>query len=784
MHRLIAAVFTAGMALCASTARADGTLISAPNRTDMVIDTARQMIYIANGTQVLRYDLSCDCQATPLTLGGALKGMDLSPDGNTLAVADETNDGTYAWVHLVNLNTLSDNKVTVPLASLDGQIDEVGTFSVAYAYDGTLLTTSQYPGSGWVPLRKLDPATNTWTVLASVRQDTMLAPSANKEVIGFAESNISDGRWGVYHVDTGEIDRRQGYTDGTSAFNYEMSTNPDGSQFAIPTYDGTFIYNSSYQSVATLGSHAGAQPIGGTYDPVHPLLYLPWTTTSEVRIYDTTTLTQVGSYDVGDVFNAVGNTAFVQGRTKIASDGSILAVSVTGGVQYINLYAPIQANPVSATSDGGRVVIPLPASIGNGRPMAFTFPVVPAHGQVFVTNGVMTYIPDPDFTGTDAFSYAAHYGDNSASAPITIAVTASQSAYSPTVSFATLPVLSPSTPIPKSDKVPGDFNGDGASDLLWFNPQSSQVGYWTMSMSGGIPPSRTGAHTFAVTAGYYVGAMGDFNGDGYADLMFTSAARDLWLWTNNTQGGFQSQYVGTYPSAWQLIGAGDINGDGYDDLLWLDPSDCQFAYWLMKGATRIGYKVINVACGYYPVAVGYFSSSQNLSIVWTSAAGDLYIWDSTGDGFRSYNISTVFNGSGSTDRPARTAWAIGGGYAGSGIGLESYDTTTGQGYGFTLQRTFDAQNNQTSIVKTPSWSGTSPFVSPGSAGYFIFGVNTDLYVLNPQNNLIMTYGPAVGAPASASGPAPQPGGITNWTYPSGWYVVGSWANGAAPLPWR
>lgn len=782
MHRLIAAVFTTAMALCASAAWADGTFIAAPNRTDMVIDTARQMIYVANGTQVLRYDLSCDCQATPITLGGALKGMDLSPDGNTLAVADETNDGTYAWVHLVNLDTLSDNKVTVPLVSTDyGYLEEVGTFSVAYAYDGTLLTTSEYPGSGWVPMRKLDPATNTWTVLASVRQNTMLAPSASRKVIGFAESNTSDGSWGAYYADSGEIVRREGYTDGTSAFNYEMATNPDGSQFAIPTYRGAYVYNSSYQKVATLGTYADAQPIGGTYDPVRPLLYLPWTTTSEVRIYDTTTLTQVGSYDAGDVFNNVGNMAFVQGRTRMASDGSILAVSVTGGVRYIKLYAPIQADPANATSNGGRVVMRLPASIGNGRTMAFTFPVAPAHGQVFVTNGVMTYVPDPGFSGTDTFSYAAHYGNDSASAPVAITVTANQAAYRPVVSFATLPALSPSTAVPGRTAVPGDFNRDGASDLLWFNPETSQVGYWMMSSSGGTP-RRMGVRTFNVTAGYYVGASGDFNGDGYGDLMFTSAGRDLWLWANNTRGGFQSQYVGSYPVAWQLIGAGDINGDGYGDLLWLDPSDCQFGYWLMQGGTRIGSKIINVACDYYPVSVGYFSSSQKLSIVWTSAAGDLYLWDSTTTGFRSYNITSIFDGSGSTVHPALSAWAIGGGYAGSGIGVEGYDTTTGQGYGFTLRRSFDAHGNQSGIVKTSAWSGAMPFPSPGSAGYLVQGFNTGLYALNPQNNLIMTFGAVAGSP-SASGSAPQPGG-SSWNYPLGWYVVGSWANGAAPLPWR
>ena len=778
MHRSIAAAFTAVLALCANSACADGTFIAAANRTDMAVDTKRHMIYIANGTQVLRYDLTCNCQATPVTLGGSLKGMDLSPDGNTLAVADDINDGTNAWVHLVDLDTLSDNKVTVPLYTVQGIVEEVGTFSVAYAYDGSLLTTSEFPGSGWVPLRKLDPTTQQWTLLASVRQDTMLAPSANREVIGLAEANTSDGAWGVYYAESSTIVRRQGM-DGTAQFNYEIAASSNGSQFAIPTYRGTYLYSSVYQNTGTLGVYAGPRPIAAAYDPVRPQLYLPWLGTTEVRIYDTNTLAQVGRYDVGQVFDSYG--AYVQGRTKLASDGSILVVSVAGGIQYINLLAPIHADPIHGSSDGRRLFGRLPASIGNGRPMAFDFPVAPAHGQVFVTNGAMTYIPDPGFTGTDTFTYAAHYGSASASASATITVAASQASYSPKVSFYTLPVLSASTPAPGHSKVPNDFDGDGASDLLWFNPELNQVGYWTMSSSGGSP-HRTGAHTYQVTSGYYVGAVGDFNGDGYADLMLTNAARSLYLMTNDTNNGFQSQYGGTYPAAWQLVGAGDVNGDGYDDLLWLDPSDCQFAYWLMNGATRIGYKIVNVACGYYPVAVGYFNASQKLSVVWSSAAGDLYVWDSTDGGFRSYNLSTVFDGTGSTDRPARSVWAIGGGYAGNGIGVERYDTTTGQGYGFALQRQFDANGNQTGLSKIITWTGAAPFISPGSAGYLIQGASSGLYALNPQANTVMTFGPVAGSPA-ASGAAPQPGG-TSWSYPFGWYVIGAWSNGAAPLPWR
>lgn len=348
------------------------------------------------------------------------------------------------------------------------------------------------------------------------------------------------------------------------------------------------------------------------------------------------------------------------------------------------------------------------------------------------------------------------------------------------ISFGNLPALQVTTPVPGSTHVPGDFNGDGVSDLLWFNPTSSEMAYWLMATDVGTV-SRTDYRIFHITPGYFVAAVGDFDGDGLADVLFTSANHDLYLWTNNGKGGFSSRFLYTYPDGWLPVGAGDLDGDGQADLLWLNPSKCEFGYWLMKNGIRNGIRTIPIACGYYPLSIGYYTPSNRISIIWTSAAHDLYAWDSTGrmdNSFDTYSLGHYSSG---------TLVAFGGGFAGADLGVVSWyqqdlsPPDVAVGGGESLSRVFDASFNQVFYSDATVWEGG--VVLPwSSAGFVIEGNGVDKTgVIYQDGGTKIEACPPIGDPnLNQDGPAPLPSECSPFTFPQGWYVIGALFNGVVP----
>lgn len=403
------------LALNAGTAHALGTFIPAPGRVDMAYDEKRDIVYITSGGDLLRYNVSTGSFLPAVMVGGSLRGVDLSPDGDTLAVADSDFSSTHLWVRLVDLDTLSHSRLQTPR---EGNM-ESGTWAVSYAYDGSLLATTGFLGSGWTPMRRFNVDTGAVTVIAGVRQNTMVSASGDRRSIAFAESNSSDGPWGKYQPATGEFVRREWYENGTSRFNFEIATNANGSQYAIPTYGGTFVYNSAYAKIATFGTYAGPQPIGVAYHPVDSLAYFPWAETSEVKVYDMNALAPVGSYDFEYEFGHGGNDAYNEGRTKLSGDGSLLMVTVEGGVRILRMYAPLKADPVHVPWTS-RYKIPLKGSVGNGGRVRYEIVRQPLHGRVTVNRGVATYWRTGGGARADSFVYRARYGRAVADAVVTI----------------------------------------------------------------------------------------------------------------------------------------------------------------------------------------------------------------------------------------------------------------------------------------------------------------------------------------------------------------------------
>jgi hypothetical protein len=419
-------LLTFSLSLPSRFCRADGTFLAASLRTDMVHAYDTDILYVTNGTSVLRYVVGTKTFLPPISLSvngdtPKLLGIDLSPDGKTLAVADNRTVGSLVWVWLIDTQTLQATRVTFPQAFYEG-----GTYTVAFGADGSLFVSATFQGSGSVPLRRYFPATNTTTVVHDrISQSTMLTPSGDAQIIGLAESNLSTGPVGRIRVSDGDYIRKDTYEGGTSWFNYEMGVNKDGSQFAVPTYNGAYIYNSAVVKTGTkIGTYAAQHPMGVVYHPVEDLVYFAWAKTYDIRCFNTLTWAQTASYYFENYFDHPGNAAFTEGRLKLSRDGSVLFSTVQGGVRFLKLYEGLAVQDSSVTvSEDTPTAAPLGGSIGNGGALSWTIDTPPAHGILSGEAPGVTYTPEPNYSGPDSFTYTVSYGRAFKTATVGITVT-------------------------------------------------------------------------------------------------------------------------------------------------------------------------------------------------------------------------------------------------------------------------------------------------------------------------------------------------------------------------
>lgn len=315
---------------CSPAAWADTSssgFIAAAGRKDIAYDTVHDVLYISGDSTLRRFDMKTGSFLAPITLGGVTAGMDILPDGKTLAVANTARGASKNFVDLVSLDDLSHQRV-----GFDLKYGEGGTWSTAFDKSGKLLVGSTYEGSGWVPLRKYDPTTGSTTVLATVSESPMLTASADHSFIAITESNISSGPYGRYT--TGDTTYRA--MGGLGWFTFEIGISRDGSQMAMPTYNGTYLEDSNL-ILPSIGTYAGVLPIGVAYSPVADVMYLPFAGTNYIASYNTKTGALIDKFATPGSFNWVGNWAYDEGRTKVASDGSLLFSTLDNGIFFQQL---------------------------------------------------------------------------------------------------------------------------------------------------------------------------------------------------------------------------------------------------------------------------------------------------------------------------------------------------------------------------------------------------------------------------------------------------------------
>ena len=186
----------------------------------------------------------------------------------------------------------------------------------------------------------------------------------------------------------------------------------------------------------------------------------------------------------------------------------------------------------------------------------------------------------------------------------------------------------------------GDFNADGNSDVLWRNT-AGLTALWEMSGSSIIGSSGLIANGTAVNPdpSWSVAGIGDFNADNRADILWrNSSSGMLSLWTMNgatitsssavTAGGS----VVAPDASWSVAGIGDFNGDGHADILWRN-NNGSLVEWLMNGSSIASSGAVTAGgeaeapdSSWRIVDVADFSGDRKSDIMWRNDNGATAEW--------------------------------------------------------------------------------------------------------------------------------------------------------------
>jgi kumamolisin len=181
----------------------------------------------------------------------------------------------------------------------------------------------------------------------------------------------------------------------------------------------------------------------------------------------------------------------------------------------------------------------------------------------------------------------------------------------------------PKTSIGRS--IAKDFNGDGFADLVWQNTATGEHAIWFLK-NGAYSSSATLA---TLPVAWRIAGVGDFNNDGFADLAWENTITGqgaVWFLKNGVPSG--SVNLPTLPQSWVIAGVGDFDGDGFADLVLENTVTGQTAIWLLKnGVFSSGLSLPTEALAWHIVGVGDFNGDGLADLVWENTlTGQCGIW--------------------------------------------------------------------------------------------------------------------------------------------------------------
>ncbi|MBE6377772.1 MAG: hypothetical protein E7051_03010 [Lentisphaerae bacterium] len=120
----------------------------------------------------------------------------------------------------------------------------------------------------------------------------------------------------------------------------------------------------------------------------------------------------------------------------------------------------------------------------------------------------------------------------------------------------------------------GDFNGDGATDIL-LRSTNGDLGYYNTDGTGFTYLKGLGKE-------WTVAAIGDLNGDGLDDVVLRHNAGFAGTFLTQENGTVKWANLDTLSNDMTIVGTGDFNGDGIDDVLLQNKSNGWVGAWIVE----------------------------------------------------------------------------------------------------------------------------------------------------------------------------------------------------------